>query len=356
VRGSLLARPAGIGTIAAIAAFSLAACSSSGGSSPSSGSSSGGGSSTSLNGSGSTFQANIETEWTAKYTGGKVSYNSVGTGTGQQQFADGTVDFGGEDVVMPSNLVGKVTSTCNGPMVQVPVTAGGIAVIYNLPGISNLKLDAAATAKIFQHQITKWNDPAIAALNPGVSLPSTAITVYHRADGSGTTAVFSGWLDNQAKGVWNLGVSEELNWPKGTQGAQGSSGTTQGVQQTSGGITYAEESYVKSPLKAAVIKNAKGQYVAIGPAAVSQSIGAGYQSHGVNGGSMAFQKMTGYPISTVSFIAACQAYSDSSTGSAVKNYLTYIVTQGQSYAAQLAYAPLAPDVVSTAKTLIAKIS
>lgn len=349
MRTSLLTRTAGLATLAAL---TLAACGS-GGNSNSSGTSGG---SASLSGSGSTFQANIQEEWTAKYTGAKVTYNSVGTGTGQQQFADGTVNFGGEDVVMPSDLASKATSTCGGPTVQIPVTAGGIAVIYNLQGVSNLKLDADTTAKIFQGEITKWNDPAIAALNPGVTLPSTTITVYHRADGSGTTAVFSGWLNNQAAGVWHLGVNEELNWPNGEQGAQGSSGTTQGVEQTTGGITYAEQSYVKSPLQAAVIKNAKGQYVTISSQAVSQSVGTGYKSAGVNGGSMAFQKMAGYPISTVSFIVACQHYSNSSTGSAVQKFLTWIITQGQTYATDLEYAPLASNVIASDKTLIAMIS
>jgi phosphate transport system substrate-binding protein len=351
-----MSRLAGTAIVAVVAALALTACGGSGGSNGGGGGGGGGGSA-SLSGSGSTFQADMEQEWTAKFTNASVSYNPIGSASGQQQFAQGSVDFAGSDITLDPTLKSQVQKTCNGPAVTVPVTAGGIAVIYNLPSVSTLKLDADTVAKIFQGQITHWNDPEIKALNPGVNLPSTTISPYHRSDGSGTTSVLSAWLDNQAKGTWKLGTNSELNWPKGSgQAAEGSSGVTQGVQQTQGGITYAEQSYVKGGLKAAELKNPKGQFVASSPQTVSTSIGSGYSGNGANGGTLDFGKMTGYPVSTVSYIIACQKYSDSAKGTAVKGYLTYIVGQGQSYASQLGFAPLPQNVVSSDQQLISKIS
>lgn len=343
--------------IAAAAILALGACGSSGGSGGSGSGSGGGGGGQSISGSGSTFQADMQQEWSSKFTAAKVSYNPIGSSSGQQQLSQGSVDFAGSDVTLDPTLKSGVQKTCGGPSLTVPVTAGGVAIIYNLPGVSTLKLDANTVAKIFQGQITKWNDPAIKSLNSGVNLPSTTITPYHRSDGSGTTAVLSAWLTDQAKGTWKLGSDKELNWPKGAgQGAQGSSGVTQGVQQTSGGITYAEQSYVKGSLKAAEIKNAQGQFVPSSPQTVSKSIGSGYTSSGSNGGTLTFSKMTGYPISTVSYIIACKKYPNASTGKSVKAYLNYIVNSGQSFAPQLGFAPLPSNLVTSDKQLINQMS
>lgn len=353
-----MARLTGTAGVAAAAALALAGCGSSGGGTLSGNSDAGGAGDTHLSGSGSTFQADMEQEWAAKFTAAKVSYNPIGSSSGQQQFAQGSVDFAGSDIVLDPSLKSQVQNTCNGPSVTIPVTAGGVAIIYNLPGVTNLKLDAPTVAKIFQGEITRWNDPAIAALNPGVKLPSTTIAPYHRSDGSGTTSVLSAWLEDQAgTQVWKLGSDSELNWPKRAgQAAEGSSGVTQGVQQTSGGITYAEQSYVKGALRAAAIKDAKGQFMPSSPQTVSQSIASGYSANGSNGGSLTFSKMTGYPVSTVSYIIACEKYADSATGTAVKNYLHYIVGSGQSYAAQLGFAPLPHNVVASDQRLIGRIS
>lgn len=349
MKKTVLARAAGLG---AVAVLGLTACGSSGSNSPSSG----GGK---ITGSGSTLQQTIEQQWTSSFTGAQITYSGVGSSTGVANFIQGTNDYAGTDVPLTSAQVRQAGSRCNGQAIEFPVTAGGIAIIYNLPGVSTLKLDAPTIAKIFEGQITKWNDPQIAALNNGVSLPSTTIAPFHRSDGSGTTSVLSSFLASQAGSAWTLGTGESLNWPSSAgQAAEGSSGVTQGVSQTAGGITYAEQSYVTSPLKAAEVKNAKGTFVAVSPSTVGQSIASGVT---VKSGSndltatLDFAKMTGYPLSTVSYVVACQKYSGN-TGASLKQFFTYVVTTGQQSANSLQFAQLSPQIVSQDKKLIDTLS
>lgn len=348
---SLLVRTAGIG---AVAVLGLAAC---GGGSSSGNNSNGSGGGASLSGSGSTFQQTIEEQWTSQFSGSHVSYDAVGSGTGQQQFENGSVDFAGSDVALTDQ--GAANKRCGGQAVTFPVTAGGVAVIYNLSGISSLKLDAPTLAGIFDGKITKWNDPAIAQQNPGVHLPSTTIEPVHRSDSSGTTSVFTSYLAATAGKSWTLGAGETVNWPGGSQAADGSSGVVQAVKQTSGGITYAEESYAKAPLAAAQIKNSQGTYTPISPANVTPSIASGLDFTGSSQdglvGTLKFPAMTGYPISTVSYFIACQKYSNGK-GAALKKFFNYVVTSGQQSASALDYAPLPSSIVSKDQTLINSIS
>ena len=348
---SLVTRAVGI---SAMAAVGLTACGGSG-----SGGGTGGGG-TSVHGSGSTFQSALEQQWTSQFSGGQVSYNPVGSSTGQQQLADGNVDFAGSDVTIDPTLKDKIDSRCGGSALTLPVTAGGVAIIYNLPGVDTLKLDADTIAKIFQGAITKWNDPAIAQQNSGVTLPSTAITPVHRSDGSGTTGVLSAYLDSQAKGVWTLGADTTLNWPANAgQAAAGSDGVTQAVSQTQGGITYAEQSYVKGSLKAAEVKNAKGNYVELGPDAVSTSIGDGFRVTGSGhdlSGTLDFGAMAGYPLATVSYVIVCQKYGDATIAQTVKAFVTYAVTDGQQFAGQLGFAPLPQSLASKVKKSLDSVS
>jgi phosphate transport system substrate-binding protein len=355
VKVSLVTRAIGVGAVAAVA---LSACGSN--SNGSNSSANGGTGGKSIQGSGSTFQAALEQQWSSQFSGGQVSYNPVGSSTGQQQFADGNTDFAGTDVTIDPTLKDKINSRCGGTALTLPVTAGGVAIIYNLPGITTLKLDAPTIAKIFQGEISKWNDPTIASQNQGVSLPSTAISPVHRSDGSGTTGVLSAYLDSQAKSVWKLGSNTTLTWPKGSgQAAAGSDGVTQAVAQTTGGITYAEQSYVKGSLKAADVKSAGGSYVKLSPDTVSTSIGDGFTVTGTGGdlsGTLDFGKMTGYPLSTVSYVVVCQKYSDAKVGSTVKAYFKYAVSDGQQFASQLAFAPLPQSLVTKVESSLGSIS
>jgi len=357
VKKSLAMRTAGV---AAIATLGLAACGSS-----SSGGGGGTGGTVSLDPQGSTFQQTIEQQWASKFhsidPNVQVTYTGSGSSTGIQQFGEGNAPFAGSDVTMAPAEQTAANTACGSAALSLPITAGGVAIIYNVKGVSNLKLTAATLAKIFQNKITKWNDPEIAAENPGTALPAESISLYYRQDGSGTTSVINGFLTSVVGSAWKLTLSADktLNWPGG-QGATGSDGVTQGVKQTEGGITYAEISYAtQNNLPTAAIKGAKGGYVNIAGPTVAKSIKSGFQVTGTGNdlaGTLTFTKMTGYPISTVSYVLVCSKYKDSATGTAVKKYLQYAAGTGQQEATALGFAPLPKSLDSKVLASISTIS
>jgi phosphate transport system substrate-binding protein len=353
--------------IVAVAAVGLAACgsnNSSGGASASS--SSGGGGNVSLDPQGSTFQQAIEQQWASKFAsidpGVQVTYTGSGSSTGIQQFGNGNAPFAGSDVTMTPPEQKAANSSCGSTAISVPITAGGVAIIYKVKGVSNLKLTAATLAKIMSSQITKWNDPEIAGENPGVTLPAENISIFYRQDGSGTTSILWNFLETTAKADWPLkfdSVDKTISW-KGGQGATGSDGVTAGVKQTEGGITYAEVSYAKqNNLPTAAIKGAKGGYQNISSATVAKSIQSGFSVTGSGNdlaGTLSFTKMTGYPLSTVSYVLVCSKYSDSTTGAAVKKFLSYAAGQGQQEADPLGFAALPSSLASQVQQSINTIS
>ena len=363
---SLVVRAVGISTVVALG---LAAC---GSDNNTANTGSGDGGSTgsaqgcasgSLTGQGSTFQQSIEQQWASEFagkcSGAQVTYTGVGSSAGIQQFGNGTIDFAGSDATMVDTEQAAADKACGSPAITVPVTAGGVAIIYNIKGVNSLNLSAKTLAGIFSGTIKTWNDAAIKADNGGASLPNEPIKTYHRADGSGTTKVFSAFLDTVAKGTWKLGSDKELNWPSG-QGATGSDGVTQGVKNTEGGITYAEVSYAKqNNLPTAKVKGTSGDYAEISGDTVSQAIDSGFTVTGTGNdlaGSLDFTKMQGYPISTVSYVIACSKYKDAAKGSLVKAYLTYALGDGQSKADSLGFAPLPSSLLDKAKSSAGSIS
>jgi phosphate transport system substrate-binding protein len=346
--------------LAITASLLLAACGSSsssstgaagsGGASSSSSSNSGGsGGSGTVNGAGSTLAAPIYQQWgsTLKGQGVTVNYNPVGSGAGQTQLAAATVNFAGSDPALKASDKAKM----KGPVLEFPVAFGAITVSYSLSGVkSGLKLDAATVSKIFQGQIKTWNDPAIKALNRGMSLPSTSITVVHRSDSSGTTQGFTTWLaDNDPAWKSAVGAGKDVKWPTGT-GAKGNSGVAAVVKQTSGAVGYVEQAYaLENGFTYAAIKNASGQYVL--PTLANTSAAA-------NGipvpADLAISTINSpasgaYPIVSQTFI---DTYKDpckdggasSDTAAALKKFLTYAFGAGQqtlgSGGNQLPYAPL----------------
>lgn len=355
---SLVMRSVGVATVAAL---SLAAC---GGGSSGGGSSSSGGTGGSLNPQGSTFQQTIEQQWATQYhsahSNAQITYSGTGSSAGIETFGEGKASYAGSDVTMTSQEQSAANSACGSTALTIPIISGGIAILYNLPSVNKLNLSATTIASIFMGKITKWSDPAIAADNPGVKLPSTPISVFHRADGSGTTAVLSGFLDATAKSVWTLGVNTEFaKWPAG-QGATGSSGVAQGVKSTTGGIGYAEVSYAQEDsLSTANVKGASGGFVAPTTSEVEQSIASGFQVTGSGkdlAGQLNFSAMTGYPLSTVSYVLVCSKYKNASEGALVKSFLSYAAGAGQSQATSLGFAPLASSLDSKVKSSIASIS
>jgi phosphate ABC transporter phosphate-binding protein len=359
VKVSLVMRTAGI---AAIAALGLAACGSSGSSGGGGGNS---GSSTSISPQGSTFQQTLQQQWATNYhkanPSAQVTYTGTGSSAGIQVFTEGNTAFAGSDVVMTPQQQTQANSACGSTAITIPITSGGVAIMYNVPGVTTqLNISDATLAGIFAGQIKTWNDAKIAAENPGVKLPSTPISVYYRADGSGTTNVLTGFMTATEPSIWTLGVNKQFsNWPTG-QGATGSSGVAQGVKNTPGGITYAEITYAsQNQLQTAKIKGATGGFVAISAATVAKSINSGFTITGTGNdlaGALSFTKMTGYPISTVSYVLVCSKYKNAGVGTLVKSYLTYAAGDGQSVAPSLGYAPLPAALDAKVKTSVASIS
>ncbi len=316
-------------------------------------------------GQGSTFQQNMQKQWISdfgsKCSGAQVNYEGTGSGAGISQFGSGTVDFAGSDVTMKPAEQSKADTRCAGKALTVPITAGGVAIIYNVKGVSALNLSPKTLAGIFQGTIKTWNDPAIKADNPSATLPATAVKPYHRADGSGTTQVLSEFLAATAGSDWKLGTGKTLNWPGASgQAAKGSDGVTAGVKQTDGGITYAEVSFAKqNSLPTAKVKSASGGFTDLTGANVSQAIATGFTVTGTGNdvtGKLDFAKMQGYPISTVSYAIVCQKYSASAKANLIRSYFTYAVGDGQQFADQLGFAPLPSSLADKAKAAFASVS
>jgi phosphate transport system substrate-binding protein len=367
VNVSLAMRVAGV---TAVGALGLAACgsNSNGGSSGSSDSANAASSSScgsgSLTAQGSTFQQTLEQQLSSQFTsqcsGAQITYTGTGSSTGIQQFGAGKVDFAGSDVTMAPSEQQAANAACGSTALTLPITSGGVAIIYNLKGVSGLKLSATTLADIFTGKVKTWNDPEIKADNSGASLPSTPITTFHRADGSGTTSVLTGFLNAIAPKAWTPAANKV--WPSGLPGqaATGSSGVTQGVSKTNGGITYAEVSYAKqSNLPTAAVKGPGSSYVDISADSVSQSIDSGFTVTGTGddlAGSLSFAKMTGYPISTVSYVLVCSTYKDAGKAKLLKSYLTYAAGTGQQQANSLGFAPLPSDLATKVQASVASIS
>ena len=328
---------------------SSAAPSPSGASSSSSASSSGGGGSATLNGAGSTLAAPIYQQWgsTLKSQGLTVNFNPVGSGAGIADLQTATVQFAGSDPALKPTDRTKM----KGAVLQFPVAFGAITVSYNLQGVkSGLKLDGPTLADIFLGKIKTWNDPAIKALNAGMSLPSTAITVVHRSDSSGTTKGFTTFLEAYSP-TWKsqVGADKTVKWPVGT-GAAKNSGVAAAIKQTSGSIGYVEQAYaLENGFTYAAVKNSHGQYILptlanTSAAAVGIPVPKDLGISTINAGGA-----TAYPIVSQTFL---DAYADpcksggasASTASGLKKFLTYAVGPGQqtlgSGANKLPYAPL----------------
>jgi phosphate transport system substrate-binding protein len=351
-----------IGTLASAlgATLAIAACGGSSkssttgsGSSSSSASSSGGGSAT-LNGAGSTLAAPIYQQWgsSLKSQGLTVNYNPVGSGAGQAQLQAGTVDFAGSDPALKPSDKAKF----KGAVLQFPVAFGAITVSYNLSGVkSGLKLDGPTLAGIFLGKIKTWNDPAIKALNPGTSLPSSSITVVHRYDSSGTTDGFTKFL-SAVSPEWKsaVGHGKDVKWPTGT-GGKGNSGVAAAVKQTPGAVGYVEQAYaLENGFTFASVKNSVGQFIL--PTITNTSAAAsGIKIPSDLGISTINSKgASAYPIVSQTFLEAyqdpCKAGVGSSVASGLKRFLSFAIGAGQQTlgqgASQLPYAPLPADLVS----------
>jgi len=343
---------AAAGAVLVAAALGLAACSSS--SSTPSGST--GSLSGTLNGSGSSFQLIFQQTAIQNFRsiqpGMTVNYGGGGSGKGRTDLASNVVQFAGSDSPIPSkeaaNFKGKT-------VLYFPVVIGPITISYNLSGVSSLKMDGPVLADIFQGNIKKWNDPKIAALNPGVSLPSTTIVIARRSDSSGTTANFSQFLVESAPN-WKLGSSSTISWPATSQGGSGNGGVAQIVKSTPGAIGYVDFADAKAAgLTYASVKNKDGSYVA--PSIQSATTAA---DNATINPDLTFSAIWApgagsYPITYQSWDLVFQKQSSTNTAKMLKAYLGYLLGDGQKLLTGLNYAPLPTSLDEKAKAQLSKI-
>ncbi len=342
-------------------ALGLAACGSSNSSSTSSTSSS---VSATISGAGSTFAAPVYEQWGSELKGSglTLNYQPVGSGAGITSLESKTVDFGASDP--PLKPADEEAIAKNGsPAVQIPMFLGAITVSYNLPGVkAGLKLEGKTIADIYLGKVKTWNDPEIKALNPGVSLPSTPITVIHRSDSSGTTAGFTGFL-SAVNPEWKskVGEGKTVLWPIGT-GEKGNAGVAGGVQQTTGAIGYVEQAYaLEHNFTYAAVKNKSGKFVE--PTLESTSVAAEGVTVPANlGFKISNPSAAGaYPITSQTFIVVnkdlCKAGipGGESAAKGVAKFLDYGLGEGQAILSKADYAALPSSILSKSKEAAASL-
>ncbi len=350
-----------IGALAGVLALALglAACGSSSSSSTSSTSSS---TATTISGAGSTFAAPVYEQWASAQSGLTVNYQSVGSGAGITAIESKTVDFGASDPPLkPAD--GEAIAKNGSPAVQIPMFLGAITVSYNLPGVATgLKLDGKTVANIFLGKITAWNAPEIKALNPGINLPSTAITVIHRSDSSGTTSGFTSFL-SEVDPEWKskVGEGKTVQWPVGT-GGKGNAGVAGAVQQTVGAVGYVEQAYALTHnFTVASVKNKTGNFVT--PSLASTSASGEGVSVPANLGIKVINSPapSAYPITSQTFIVVnndlCKAGIPGGEAAAkgVVKFLDYGLGEGQSILAKADYAALPSAILAKSKEAVTKL-
>ncbi|QYX33022.1 phosphate ABC transporter substrate-binding protein PstS [Sphaerospermopsis torques-reginae] len=302
-----------------------------------------------LTGAGASFPAPLYQTWftelNKKYPSLKVNYQSVGSGAGVEQFTKGTVDFGASDVAMKDEEIAKIPADKG--VMMLPVTAGSIVLAYNLPDVPELKLPRTVYTDILLGKIKTWNDPAIAKANPDAKLPNQPITVIHRADGSGTTGVFTKHL-SAISPEWKekVGEGKSVKWPVGV-GGKGNEGVTAQIQQTQGAIGYVEYGYAKqSNLKTAALENKSGKLITANEESASKTLEAVTLPENLRAFISDPEGADSYPIVTYTWILAYKKYPDAAKAKAMEAAIEYALTDGQKLAGELGYVPLPANVVT----------
>jgi phosphate transport system substrate-binding protein len=343
----------------AVAALTLTACGSDNntGSTATSGSASGTSSASadcggknSLTAEGSTAQQNaialFNQVWGQKCQGKNLAYNPTGSGAGREQFVAKNVDFAGSDSAIKEEQAAQAAERCGGnPAWNLPLVFGPIAMAYNIEGVEGLVLNGDTLAKIFQGQITKWNDPAIAALNEGKTLPDTAVTPIFRSDSSGTTDNFQKYLEAASAGAWTKGDGSEFQGGAG-EGAQKSAGVAQAVQATPGAIGYVEKGFAdQAGLPYAQIDTGAGAVELTDESAGKAIDAAKFAAEGndltLDLASLYGTKEAGaYPLVLATYEVVCSNGYDAETAAAVKSFLTVAANDGQAGLSSAGYVPL----------------
>ncbi len=298
-----------------------------------------------INGAGATFPYPIYSKWFDDYAkvdpSVRFNYQSIGSGGGQKQILAQTVDFGASDGPMSDENLSKAP----GKILHLPTVAGAVVMTYNLPGNPALKLDGETIADIFLGKIKKWNDPKIAASNPGAKLPENEIVVVHRSDGSGTTFIFTDYLSKvSAEWKQKAGNNTSVNWPTGI-GGKGNEGVSGQVKQTPGTIGYVELIYaVQNKMPYAEVKNAAGQFVKPSIESVTAALGTANIPDDFRFSMTNAPGESAYPIAGATWLLVYEQQKDPAKGKKLIEFLKWALTKGEGMAKDLNYAPL-PDEV-----------
>jgi phosphate transport system substrate-binding protein len=313
-----------------------------------------------LSGSGSTFDAPFFAaafpRYQQQHPGVSIGYSAVGSSAGIAAFSAGQVDFGASDVPMTA---AEQAAAKGGPITQVPVALGGEGIAYNLslPAGARLRMTGPVLAAIFLGHVTHWNDPALTALNLGLPLPSAAINVVHRSDGSGTTYIFSNYL-SVISPAWasKVGTGKTLHWPTG-EGAEGNGGVATAVNRTPFSIGYVEQAYSQGLLLPfAAIRNQAGNYVTLSAQTVAADAA---QKPAITPTDFSIVNQPGaasYPISGYSWALVYTHQPDQARGQALVAMLDWLTHDGQASAAANGYVPLPSQVQQLARTMLQQIS
>lgn len=300
----------------------------------------------SVTGAGSSFAAPIYQAWghsAQGTTGVAVNYQSVGSSAGQNQVIARTVDFGASDKPMAADGLAK------NKLFQFPTVMGGIVVVVNVPGVEpgKLRLDGETLAGLFDGDITEWDDDKIKALNPGLKLPDTPVAPVHRADGSGTSFVFTSYLSKMSP-EWKqkLGAGTSIAWPGGA-GAHGNDGVAATVRDTEGGIGYVEYAYAaNNHLNAAQLRNQAGHFVTADLKSFSAAASAADWTHADHYAVDLLDTAgeSAWPIVTATFVLVPTNPSDAAQGAAVQKFFAWGLKSGDADATRLDYVPLPASV------------
>jgi len=357
-----------VGVAAVATALGLAACSSSSStsaaSSSSTTSSSASASTSTVSGTikaaGSTFQTNFQQTAISAFKSVDpnitVDYDPVGSSTGRSDLYANTVLLAGSDSPIPAKEASKVPA--GKTVLYFPVQIGPIAMAYNLPGVTGLKLDATVLAGIFQGTIKTWDDPSIKALNPGLSLPSTTITLAVRSDGSGTTANFSQYLVDAAGSAWKLGTASTITWPSTARAGDGGSAVAQIVKSTTGAIGYVDFSTATAAgLHATEVKNSAGDYVAPSSASAAAAATQVTPKADLTFAAADEPGAASYPITYQSWDLVYSVQPSATDVALLKAYLGYLLSSaGQALLTPLNLAPLPASIDSAAVAQLSKIT
>ena len=294
-----------------------------------------------INGAGATFPYPIYSKWFDEYTkvdpSVRFNYQSIGSGGGQRQILEQTVDFGASDGPMSDENLAKAP----GKLLHIPTVAGAVVITYNLKGNPKLKLDGPTIVDIYMGKITKWNDPKIARQNPGVNLPNEDLVVVHRSDGSGTTYIFTSYL-SAISNPWSqeVGYNTSVKWPVGL-GGKGNEGVAGLVKQTPGAIGYVELIYaMQNKLAYADLKNADGKYITPSPESVTAAMATAQIPDDFRFKMVNAPGADAYPIAGATWLLVYQHQQNAAKGKKLVEFLTWALADGEKMARSLDYAPL----------------